>query len=121
MSAPAAGPSKYDIIQIEKNGETIDLKGGTLSVDYYESLYSPSVTARVLYMDAGGNIEDKKSSKLVSVKEGLPIEGLEDVKLKISPTRGKVIDFTKDPFKVDAFPTLSKEANRETVVLSLNP
>jgi len=119
MSAPAAGPSKYDIIQIEKNGETIDLKGGTLSVDYYESLYSPSVTARVLYMDAGGNIEDKKSSKLVSVKEGLPIEGLEDVKLKISPTRGKVIDFTKDPFKVDAFPTLSKEANRETVVLSL--
>ena len=56
MSAPAAGPSKYDIIQIEKDGETIDLKGGTLSVDYYESLYSPTVTAKIVYMDAGGNI-----------------------------------------------------------------
>ena len=119
MSAPAAGPSKYDIIQIEKDGETIDLKGGTLSVDYYESLYSPTVTAKIVYMDAGGNIEDKKSSKFVSVKEGLPITGLESVKIKISPTRGKVLDFSKDPFKVDACPTLSKEANRETVALSL--
>ena len=39
-----------------------------MSVDYYESLYSPTVTANVMYVDAGGNLEDDKN-KLTSVKE----------------------------------------------------
>ena len=36
-----------------------------VSVDYYESLYSPTVTANVMYMDAGGNLEDDKKKQVL--------------------------------------------------------
>ena len=65
----AVSPSKYNRIELQKKGkDPVELKGGVVSVDYYESLYSPTVTANVMYMDAGGNLEDDKN-KLTSVKE----------------------------------------------------
>ena len=57
----AVSPSKYNRIELQKKGkQPVELKGGVVSVDYYESLYSPTVTANVMYMDAGGNLEDDK-------------------------------------------------------------
>ena len=45
MAAPASGPSKYNTIEITKEGkEPVELNAGCISVDYYESLYSPVVT-----------------------------------------------------------------------------
>ena len=62
----AVSPSKYNRIELQKKGkDPVELKGGVVSVDYYESLYSPTVTANVMYMDAGGNLEDDKN-KLTS-------------------------------------------------------
>ena len=64
MSAgPAISPARYNKIELKKEGkDPIELNAGTISVNYYESLYSPTVTAVITFVDAGGNIEDKKES-----------------------------------------------------------
>ena len=116
----AVSPSKYNRIELQKKGKTpVELKGGVVSVDYYESLYSPTVTANVMYMDAGGNLEDDKN-KLTSVKEALPITGLEDLLFNISNETGE-LKFVKkdDAFKVSKAPVMTRESNRQAVLLSL--
>ena len=117
----AVSPSKYNRIELQKKGKkSVELKGGVVSIDYYESLYSPTVTANVMYMDAGGNLEDDKN-KLTSVKEALPITGLEDLLLNITNETGelKFIKKNKDAFKVSKAPVMTRESNRQAVLLSL--
>ncbi len=121
MSAASANaPSKYNKIELIKNGkQPVELNAGTISVDYYESLYSPIVTANLVFVDAGGNIEDE-NGVLKPVKEALPLEGNEDLSLKITTKTGE-LDFTskEDQFKVNRCPVISREANRQTVMLDL--
>ncbi|BCV08114.1 MAG: hypothetical protein CM15mL4_1700 [uncultured marine virus] len=94
MSAASANaPSKYNKIELIKKGkQSVELNAGTISVDYYESLYSPIVTANLVFVDAGGNIEDENGT-LKPVKEALPLEGNEDLSLKITTKTGE-LDFT---------------------------
>ena len=116
---PAVSPSKYNRIELQKKGkQPVELKGGVVSVDYYESLYSPSVTANVMYMDAGGNLEDDKN-KLTSVKEALPITGLEDLFFNITNETGELKFLKKDAFKVSKAPVMIRESNRQAVLLSV--
>ena len=121
MSAASANaPSKYNKIELIKKGkQPVELNAGTISVDYYESLYSPIVTANLVFVDAGGNIEDENGT-LKPVKEALPLEGNEDLSLKITTKTGE-LDFTskEDQFKVNRCPVISREANRQTVMLDL--
>ena len=115
----AVSPSKYNRIELQKKGkDPVELKGGVVSVDYYESLYSPTVTANVMYMDAGGNLEDDKN-KLTSVKEALPITGLEDLFFNISNETGELKFVKKDAFKVSKAPVMTRESNRQAVLLSV--
>tara|TARA_B100000900_G_scaffold354228_1_gene322810 strand:+ start:492 stop:1754 length:1263 start_codon:yes stop_codon:yes gene_type:complete len=121
MAQKASLPSIYEEMTIiNKDGKEAALQGKTISFDYYESLYSPITTANLLYVDAGGSTPDKKE-KLTSVKDGLPIIGLEDVKVKIQTKYG-TLDFTKIPFKVNTAPVINQDPNRQTVLLNLiNP
>ena len=115
----AVSPSKYNRIELQKKGkDPVELKGGVVSVDYYESLYSPTVTANVMYVDAGGNLEDDKN-KLTSVKEALPITGLEDLFFNITNETGELKFIKKDAFKVSKAPVMTRESNRQAVLLSL--
>ena len=115
----AVSPSKYNRIELQKKGKKpVELKGGVVSVDYYESLYSPTVTANVMYMDAGGNLEDDKN-KLTSVKEALPITGLEDLFFNITNETGELKFIKKDAFKVSKSPVMTRESNRQAVLLSV--
>ena len=115
----AVSPSKYNRIELQKKGkDPVELKGGVVSVDYYESLYSPTVTANIMYMDAGGNFEDDKN-KLTSVKEALPITGLEDLFFNITNETGELKFVKKDAFKVSKSPVMTRESNRQAVLLSL--
>ena len=115
----AVSPSKYNRIELQKKGkDPVELKGGVVSVDYYESLYSPTLTANVMYVDAGGNLEDEKN-KLTSVKEALPITGLEDLFFNITNETGELKFIKKDAFKVSKAPVMTRESNRQAVLLSL--
>ena len=116
MSSGASRAAIYEILTISKDGKEIPLQGKTVNFNYYESLYSPVVSGNLTYVDAGGSVEDKKEN-LTSIKDGLPITALEDLKVKIQTSFG-TLDFTRDPFKVTSSPIMHQESNRQTVLLT---
>ena len=117
MAQKASAPAIYEVLTISKDGKEVPLQGKTINFNYYESLYSPVVTANMMFVDAGGTTPDKKEN-LTSIKDGLPITALEDVKVKIQ-TKFGTLDFTKDAFKVTSSPIMDQESNRQTVLLNL--
>ena len=116
MSSGASRAAIYEVLTISKDGKEHPLQGKTVNFNYYESLYSPVVSGNLTYVDAGGSVEDKKEN-LTSIKDGLPITALEDLKVKIQTSFG-TIDFTRDPFKVTSSPIMHQESNRQTVLLT---
>ncbi len=116
MSSGASRAAIYEVLTISKEGKEEPLTGKTVNFNYYESLYSPVVSGNLTYVDAGGSVEDKKDN-LTSIKDGLPITALEDLKVKIQTAFG-TLDFTKDPFKVTSSPIMHQESNRQTVLLT---
>ena len=117
MSQKASSPAIYEVLTISKNGKESVLKAKTINFNYYESLYSPVITANMMFLDAGGSTSDDKDN-ITSIKEGLPITALEDLQVKIQ-TKFGTLDFTKDPFKVVSSPIMHQESNRQTVLLNL--
>ena len=116
MSSGASRAAIYEVLTISKDGKEEPLQGKTVNFNYYESLYSPVVSGNLTYVDAGGSTEDKKDN-LTSIKDGLPITALEDLKVKIQTSFG-TLDFTRDPFKVISSPIMHQESNRQTVLLT---
>ena len=46
---PAISPCEYELITIESDqGVTIDLRLGVVSFQYYEDLFSPTITAKMI-------------------------------------------------------------------------
>jgi hypothetical protein len=117
MSQKASAPAKYEVLRIIKDGKEQPLQGKTINFNYYESLYSPVISANMMFVDAGGSTTDEKDN-VTSIKEGLPITALEDVQVKIQ-TKFGTLDFTKDAFKVTSSPIMDQESNRMTVLLNL--
>jgi hypothetical protein len=117
MAQKASAPAIYEVLTIIKDGKESVLKAKTINFNYYESLYSPVITANMMFLDAGGSTPDKKEN-LTSIKDGLPITALEDLQVKIQ-TKFGTLDFTKDPFKVTNSPIMHQESNRQTVLLNL--
>ena len=92
--ASANAASKYEEITISRTkkktgqgnqGKTVtkSVNGKVTSFSYYESLYSPVVTAKVIYIDSGE-----------STKNELEISGNEDVRFKIQSKYG-TLDFNR--------------------------
>ena len=117
MSQKASAPAIYEVLTISKDGKESVLKAKTINFNYYESLYSPVVSANMMFVDAGGSTSDDKDN-VTSIKEGLPITALENVQVKIQ-TKFGTLDFTKDAFKVTSSPIMDQESNRMTVLLNL--
>ena len=120
--ASANAASKYEEITIsrtkKKTGQgsqgkttTKSVNGKVTSFSYYESLYSPVVTAKVIYIDSGE-----------STKNQLEISGNEDVRFKIQSKYG-TLDFNRknanSGMKVKGSPQTGRESNREAVFLDL--
>ena len=120
--ASATAASKYEEITISRTkkktgqgsqGKTVtkSVNGKVTSFSYYESLYSPVVTAKVIYIDSGE-----------STKNQLEISGNEDVRFKIQSKYG-TLDFNRQSgnsgMKVKGSPQTGREANREAVFLDL--
>ena len=118
--ASANAASKYEEITISRTKKRGGRSGGTFtksvngkvtSFSYYESLYSPVVTAKVIYIDSGE-----------STKNQLEISGNEDVRFKIQSKYG-TLDFNRQNansgMKVKGSPQTGRESNREAVFLDL--
>ena len=129
----AAGQPNYGIFEVikgrregasPKKNVKVDLKGKVLAFNYYESLYSPMVTSSFVEIDTGGTVGSFKDDFASTFKDGLPVTGFEQVRVKVYSPGYAGIDWTKknrrfvitgSPFNVDEgtrqtayFPMISK-------------
>jgi hypothetical protein len=98
---PSESNIKSFVIQAAKDeGRGIDVKEGLTSFSYYETILSNYATATFEVMDSGSSIN--KDGKLVSIMEGLPIRGGEEIRFDI-------VDGADNPLKMEMY--LSKLRN----------
>ena len=71
------------IIESADGGKTADIKEGVVAFTYFENIFSPYLTARVIVVNTSGAIvgEDGNSQ---SIYNGLPLRGGERVQIKIA-------------------------------------
>ena len=94
--ARAAEPALLEKIAVISNEstDTVSVLQGTVRVLYWESILSDSISAEVVFTDAGNTLKTTKNTrrgrrptrKKVSAVEGLPIVGEEIVNLKFVET-----------------------------------
>lgn len=120
--ASAALASKYEKLVIDKNGKRVRSDGKTTSFSYYESIYSPFVTATLIFIDTGGSVTAERDqdtqSRLGNIVSSLPITGRENIEVKISSKYG-TLSFLKNPLKVNNPLIPSQDSNRTGVLLDL--
>lgn len=87
----------------------VDIKGKVVGFNYYESLYSPMVTASFVELDTGGTVGDIEDDFAGTFKDGLRIEGFEKVQVQVRTSYNSVewdqVDrqfvITGSPYNVD--------------------
>ena len=125
----ASGSSLYEELILEANdgSKTIDIRSGAVSVDYYEDIFSPTVTARITVINTGDSVTGN-SGKLESIYNGLPLRGGERLSMKIRPDNKsglvskKPLDFSSNPNKylyVSSISDVFSESQRESFTLNL--
>ena len=80
----ALSRSVYEEIVIESTdgSKTVDIAPGCVMIDYYEDIFSPTLTAK-LQVTSEGNTIVGEDGELQSIYNGLPLRGGETVTLKI--------------------------------------
>ena len=117
-----AGPSNYQVLRMEKsdenNPQSIGVEGKTISFNYYESIYSPMITANATIVDTGDSVVDKRGN-LATIKDGFPLEhdGTETFKFKISNENGTITSLK--PLVVTASPVTLDQSTRQILTLEL--
>ena len=123
MSNSAILASKYETLTIDKNGKRVNIQGKTTSFDYYESLFSPNVTALMTIVDTGGTVQSDskydKQQRIGTLYNALPITGGEKIEAVISSALGKLSFDKSYPFYVNGTSNPAQKSNREAVLLSL--
>ena len=137
MSASEA--SSFEELTLESNDQerTVDLRTGVVSVDYYEDILSPTVTAKIRVINTGDSISPKDpidpkktDGAKQSIYNGLPLRGGERLSMKIldqgkANNNGKEktgLDFSTDPKKylfVSSITQVLQETQRESFLLNL--
>ena len=86
------------IIESAGGGKTADIKEGVVAFTYFENVFSPYLTARVIVVNTSGSIEGEDGNKH-SIYNGLPLRGGERVQIKIAGNSksNKGLDFSQNP------------------------
>ena len=121
MSADQAANYEEFIIESNDGSRDVDLRFGVISFQYFEDVFSPTVTARVLVQSSGGgDIEDFKGvGGTKALLQGLPIIGGERVSIKVKTVVGDGIDLTEDPLYVGGVSEIMTDGDREVFTLNL--
>jgi hypothetical protein len=127
----AINKSIYEELTIESNDQkrTADIRQGAVAIDYYEDIFSPTITAKIRIVNTGDAIQapDKEGNpdgEKQSIYNGLPLRGGERVSLKIAgnSTKNPGLDFAtneKDYLYVSSITDIVTESQRETFLLNL--
>ena len=110
------------IISSGDGSTTVDIAAGVVNFTYYENLFSPVITARIVVVNTGGVVPGK-DGKLQSLYNGLPLRGGERVSIKIGANSGtnQSLDFTEPTknFYVSGIENVMIDGERESLVLNL--
>ena len=105
----AASAPLYNKFTITKGkGEPVGFAKKVVSFEYFESLYSPTVTANIAILEAGN-----------STKEKLNLSGNEKIEFIVEHSSGTLKFDRKNALRVNGAPTVLRESNRESVLLPL--
>ena len=121
---PAISPCEYELITIESDqGVTIDLRLGVVSFQYFEDLFSPTITAKMVVISTSGVVSDDKTKKIESLYNGLPIRGGERVAIKIkgntNVNKGLRFDTPEKYLYVSKISNIIRDGQKEIFVLHL--
>ena len=119
----ASQASHYPLLQVIKDdSKLVNIRGKTVRLDYYESVYSPTVTASLVEVDSGASPELTKDTGIRgTLKDVLPIEGFEQVAFIIDTAFGE-LNYSPPrniPFKVTGTPTIIEDGLNQLVSLNL--
>ena len=111
------------ILESTDRSKTIDLITGVIAFEYFEDVFSPTITAKVKVVN-NGNVIASKDGNLQSIYNGLPLRGGERLSLKIAGNsdRNPGLNFSKrsdDYFYVSSITDVISETNRESFTLHL--
>ena len=115
----ATDSSQYDEILIESTTDknrTVDLRTGVQSIDYYEDLFSPTITAKILVTTTGSVIDN------TGVYLGLPLRGGERLSMKIegNTDNNPGLNFSdNNSLYVSGITNVIRDSKQETFVLNL--
>jgi len=118
-SKKASDPSEYVEVLIESNDKSnsADLRLGVQSIDYYEDIFSPTITAKIIVTTTGNAFDGK------GIYQGLPLRGGERVSLNIKGNaESPGLDFSKntdDYLYVSSITNIVSQPQVETFVLNL--
>jgi hypothetical protein len=122
----AINKSIYEELILESNDQkrTVDIKSGVISIDYYEDIFSPTITAKIRVANTGDSISQESDGKKQSIYNGLPLRGGERLSLKIAGNSPKNpgLDFAtnpKDYLYVSSISDVISETQRESFLLHL--
>ena len=119
---PAAiDPSIYEVITLESSatGKSIDVRLGVVNIQYFEDVFSPTITMKMAVVNSGPTIKDDQG-KSQSIYSGLPLRGGERVAVKIANKSG-TLDFTTPEkyFYVSSISGILRDGKRELFTLEL--
>lgn len=127
----AINRSIYEILTIESNDQkrTVDAKSGVTSIDYYEDIFSPTITAKITVTNTGDTVSapDNQGSPdgyRQSIYNGLPLRGGERVVLKIrgNSPKNPGLDFSGSAsgyLYVSSITNVISESQKESFTLNL--
>ena len=117
--------SIFEQVTIESNDQSqdINLIAGVMGLEYFENIFSPNITAKMLVVNTGDSIEGE-DGKMQSVYNGLPLRGGERVaiKIKANAETNAGLDFSetyKDYLHVGAITNVLQNEQIETFTLQL--
>jgi len=120
--------SIYEELVLESNDQkrTVDIKNGAIALEYFEDIFSPTITARVKVVNTGNTISSYKDEdgEKQSIYNGLPLRGGERLSMKIAgnvPGR-ESLDFSNNPKKylyVSSITDVISETQQESFTLNL--
>tara|TARA_Y100001972_G_scaffold41408_1_gene51177 strand:+ start:840 stop:2153 length:1314 start_codon:yes stop_codon:yes gene_type:complete len=116
----AIDKSLYEKFVIESvdRSRTVDIKGGVVSFNYYEDVFSPMKTARIVVANTG-NVIEGDDGKLQSIYNGLPLRGGERIIIKIAGNSIENEGLEIEDFYVGSITDVMIDEQREFFVLNL--
>ena len=130
MAKSASAAATYEVFELEKNGNIVDITGTNpyggkvTEFYYYESILSPNVTAKITVADVGGSVpyssEYDRQRRYGTLESALPLTGDVRISCKVtSPDGLGSLDFTRKPFVYDGNVTAGSKSTLQGMVVNL--